>query len=123
MKRILIVDDEEDFCGFTKWSLEALGDFKVSVCSNSAAAIGRVKAFQPDLILLDIMMPGMDGCDIAEKLQDSSKTQDIPIVFITALVTEQEARENQGIIAGRCFVPKPVELSKLIKTIEQTLES
>jgi len=70
-RRILIIDDEEDFCYLIKMSLEAMGDFEVLVCCNGREAVQLVKKQQPDLILLDIMMPGLCGSEIAEEIRNN----------------------------------------------------
>jgi len=116
-RRILIIDDEEDFCYFVKMNLEATAGFEVSVCCDSTEAVRQARKQQPDLILLDIMMPGMSGSDVAEELKNHSDTCDIPIVFSTALVKEEEIEEKNGVIGGRHFIAKPVKISELIDTI------
>jgi CheY-like chemotaxis protein len=120
-RKILIVDDEEDFCDFVKMNLEATTDFEVSVCYDSREAIGKVRGQQPDLILLDIMMPGIGGAEIAEELKDNDDTHDIPIIFLTALVREEEAK-RKGVIGGRRFIAKPVQTKELISIIDGILQ-
>ena len=123
MRRILIVDDERDFCDFVKIALEAADHFEVSVCSNSVEAVEQVRKLRPDLILLDIMMPGVGGSQIADELRNNSDTQDIPFVFLTALVTEEETKRNQSVIGGRYFISKPVEMKRLVFLINRLLDS
>lgn len=118
-KRILIVDDEEDLCDLIKMSLEMTGAFEVSTCSNSKMAIGQVREQRPDLILLDVMMPGIDGPEIAAQLEESKDTKSIPIVFLTALVSGKETRRESGVIGGRFFLPKPVRTQELINMINE----
>ncbi len=120
-RRILIVDDERDFCDFIKIALEVADSFEVSVCSNSVEAVEQVRKLRPDLLLLDIMMPGVGGSQIADKLRSDSDTQHIPIVFITALVTEEETKKNRSVIAGRYFISKPVEIKRLAFLINTLL--
>ena len=103
-KKILIIDDEEDFCSFVKMNLEAMGGFQVSTCSDSRMAIRQVRMQRPDLILLDIMMPGRDGSGIAAELKADKDTQDIPIIFLTALVSEEDTERSDGFIEGRFFL-------------------
>lgn len=112
-RKILLIDDEKDFCYFIKKGLEATGDFEVSVCCDSTGAIGQAKEVQPDLILLDIMMPEVSGSDIAAELKGNWDTQRIPIVFLTALVTKRETEERKGVIGGDYFVAKPVKMNEL----------
>ncbi|MFA5394062.1 MAG: response regulator [Candidatus Ratteibacteria bacterium] len=119
MKKILIIDDEEDFCYFTKKSLEATGNFEVSVCNDSREAMNEVRKVRPDLVLLDILMPRKDGTAIATELKESKDTKDIPFVFLTALVSEQETEKHKNVIGEAHFVSKPVKLQELISIINK----
>jgi len=120
-RRILIIDDEEDFCYLIKMGLEAMGDFEVSVCCDGREAVQLVKKKHPDLILLDIMMPGLCGSEIAEEIGNNEDTQDIEIVFLTVLVRKREIKESKNVIGGRYFIAKPVEMNSLINTINRIL--
>ncbi len=122
-KKILIIDDEENFCGFIKMNLEATRDFEVSICCDGTKAIRQVKREQPDLILLDILMPKVSGPEIAEKLKDDADTQGIPFVFLTAVATEQDVEEKGDIIGGNYVIAKPVRMNKLIHVINEALDS
>lgn len=117
MKRILIVDDERDFCRLMKRNLEAAGDFEVSGCSNSEVATWQAQQEQPDLILLDVAMPGKSGPEVAEELRSLKETKTIPVVFLTALVTWEEIEENKNCIGGEHFIPKPVQTLELVRII------
>ncbi len=116
-KKILIIDDEEDLCDFVKMNLEAVGGFEVSTCSNSRLAVREVRMQRPDLILLDIMMPGRDGPGVAAELRADEDTQDIPVVFLTALVSEEDTRKGAGLIGESFFISKPVRTEKLVEII------
>ena len=116
-KKILIIDDEEDLCDFVKMNLEAVGGFEVSTCSNSRLAVREVRMQRPDLILLDIMMPGRDGPGVAAELRADEDTQDIPVVFLTALVSEEDTRKSAGLIGEGFFISKPVRTEKLVEII------
>ena len=89
--RILVIDDEEDICSFSKSILERTGKFTVEYSTDASAGIQMAKATKPDLILLDINMPGMDGGEVAQTLRDFKATSSIPIVFLTALLRKDEA--------------------------------
>ena len=119
MKKILIIDDEVNFGHFLKKNLEAVGGFEVAVCSDSTQAMRAAKAQRPTLILLDIIMPGISGEDLATQLRSDPDTKAIPIVFLTALVKEQEAAQQSHQIGGDLFVAKPVRIADLVKTINQ----
>lgn len=116
MKRILVVDDEKDFCFFLKKNLEAAGSFDVAICHDGATALSLAENFRPDLILLDILMPGMDGPEVARQLKDNALTQTIPVVFLTAVVKEEEAK-NRDYIGGWRYIAKPVKINELVNLI------
>jgi CheY-like chemotaxis protein len=121
MKRILIIDDEKDFCYFLKRNLEAYGTFDIAICCDSVNAIEEVKKLQPDLILIDILMPKITGSEIAAELIENKNTKDIPFIFLTAIVKEEETETRKNIIGGQYFVAKPVKIDGLIKIINQLI--
>jgi CheY-like chemotaxis protein len=81
---ILCVDDEEDILQVAKLSLEAVGGFRASLCRGSAGAVEMVRDLAPDLILLDVMMPDMDGPATLAKLRSGGAVARIPVIFMTA---------------------------------------
>ena len=93
LDRILHVDDEPDIREVAKLSLEGVGGFTVEVCASGEEALEAVPRFKPDLILLDVMMPIMDGPSTLRALRDGDKTTGIPIVFMTAKVQKLEIAE------------------------------
>ena len=120
-KKILIIDDEEDFTKLVKMNLEATGKYEVKVENKGAIGFDAAKQFRPDLILLDILMPDMEGSEVASQLSDDKDTGSIPIVFLTAIVKQNEIKGNNGFIGGRHFVAKPVNADKLIAIIERAI--
>jgi CheY-like chemotaxis protein len=122
-KKILLIDDEEDFCFFVKGNLENTGEFEVITATRGKKGIELARSELPDLILLDIAMPGMYGDEVASILVSSDKTKEIPIVFLTAMVSEDEVKE--GIpkkIGGRRFIAKPITTEQLVAAIKEVLE-
>src|SRR5271169_1727663 len=113
-KKILIVDDEPGMTRMLKRNLEATFRYVVRTENSSAAAITAASEFLPDLILLDVMMPGMDGGDVAAKISEDSRLSKIPIVFLSAIVTKEEADPTGSNIGGRTFLAKPVKFEDLI---------
>ncbi|MBF0560176.1 MAG: response regulator [Nitrospirae bacterium] len=95
-KRILVVDDEVSFCTLLKLNLEKRGCFEVVATSNPHDVIRLAKEYHPDLILLDILMPEMDGMTLAASLRSNKDTGDIPIAFLTALADEEDVRDVRG---------------------------
>jgi CheY-like chemotaxis protein len=83
-KHILLVDDEDDIREVAGISLEAVGGWQVSSASSGIEAIAKAIAERPDAILLDVMMPGIDGPTTFERLQDEPQTRGIPVILLTA---------------------------------------
>lgn len=90
VNHILCIDDEEDILQVARLSLEAVGGFRVSLCHGSADAVSRALAVQPDLILLDVMMPVMDGPSTLAKLREPGAVPDLPVMFMTAKARPEE---------------------------------
>jgi two-component system OmpR family response regulator len=115
--KILIVDDEK---GFTKVTRLTLPDYEICEENNSARALETARRFQPDLILLDVVMPDFDGGDIAAQFQAEASLKDVPIIFLTAIITEKETEKRQ-LFGGFPFISKPVTPEKLVEEIEKHL--
>jgi len=121
-KRILIIDDEEDFCFFVKGNLERTGEFDVLATSSGKEGIKLARAEKPDLIFLDLNMPGMPGDEVAQTLFERADTQAIPLVFLTALVTKDEmGQDNMASIGGYDYIAKPVTTRELVSVIREIL--
>lgn len=120
-KKILIVDDEEDFCHGLKHALEAKGDFQVLAAADGRSGIRLAESEKPDLILLDIVMPDMSGTEVEEALMESSRTRSIPVIFVTAIVSESELRDSNGYVGSRMFIAKPVVIGELVARINAML--
>lgn len=121
-KRILVVDDEEDFCFFVRENLINSQKFEVVIATSGKPGLALARSERPDLILLDLMMPGMGGEAVAEALRASPETAAIPIVFLTALVTREDAGEKVLKKIGESwFIAKPVRTRSLISAIESVL--
>ncbi|MGA2322815.1 MAG: response regulator [Sedimentisphaerales bacterium] len=120
-KKILIVDDEEKFTKYVKLNLESTGKYEVRVENKGSHGLEAAKAFKPDLILLDVMMPDMDGSEVAAQLKEEESCKNIPVVFLTAIITEQEIDEKGSDIGGHPFIAKPINLKNLISGIEQNM--
>lgn len=123
-KRILLIDDEKDLCFFLKTNLENTGEFDVLVSNRGDEGIELAQREKPDLILLDILMPGMSGDEVAEILLENPATAKIPIIFLTAMVTKEEIGDvmlkKRG---GRNFIAKPITTKEIIAAIKKVLET
>ena len=120
-KRVLLVDDETSFTWILKLSLERTGTYDVRTEHQGSRGLAAAKEFQPDLILLDVMMPDVDGSSVATQLKGDPVTQQIPIVFLTAAVAPEEADAQGGIIGGYPFLAKPVTLERVVACLQQYL--
>ncbi len=92
-KCVLIIDDEEDIREVTQLSLEMLGGWEVKTACCGREGVRKAKAEQPDAILLDVMMPDMDGPTAFQKLQADPHTSHIPVFFLTAMVQPSERQQ------------------------------
>lgn len=119
-KKILVIDDEEDIVTFTKSMLERTGKFDVLTSTDSEIGVGLAKNERPDLILLDINMPQMDGGAVASHLRDCSYTAQIPIIFVTGLLKKEEA-EGKGLIGKNFYMAKPIAPKELVDKIDSVL--
>jgi CheY-like chemotaxis protein len=119
-RRILIVDDDRDASHLIKILLEKNGRYVVLEENDAARAHQSARNFRPDLILLDIMMPGTDGGDVAAQIEADLDLQRTPIVFLTGLVTKAEA---EGVLSFQWHpvLAKPISISELINRIEENL--
>lgn len=120
-KKILIIDDEEKFTKYVKLNLELTSKYVVRVENKGSRGLEAAKSFKPDLILLDVMMPDMDGSEVAAQLKEEEICKNIPVVFLTAIVTKQEIYEKGSDIGGHPFIAKPINLTNLISSIEQNI--
>jgi CheY-like chemotaxis protein len=117
-RRILIVDDEAGFTRLVRLTLEGTGKYEVREENDGTQALAAALEFKPDLVFLDVVMPLVDGGDIAAQLRRAPRLRGVPIVFLTAIVTENEAG---GSIGGFPFLAKPVTLDSLVNCIETQL--
>lgn len=120
-KRILVVDDQARNTRLLKLYLERTNDYVVREVNDAKAALSAAEEFQPHLILLDVMMPGMDGGELAACFQANLKLKAVPIVFLTATVTKEEVEAGGGRRGGCHFLAKPVVLSELVACLKQHL--
>jgi CheY-like chemotaxis protein len=108
LKRILYVEDEADIRAVATMALEAVGGFTVVACSSGAEALEASDAADADLILLDVMMPGMDGPSTLEALRANRPTASIPVVFMTAKVQPAEIAHYKS-LGAIDVIPKPFD--------------
>ena len=116
LSKILIVDDEDDIRTVASMALEFGGGFTVEQASNGQQALNDIPVFKPDIILLDVMMPGMDGPEVFRRMKLDAFAKDIPVIFMTAKVQPHEVQGymNLGAVA---VIPKPFEAMMLASQV------
>jgi CheY-like chemotaxis protein len=119
-RRVLIVDDDPASTHLVKVLLERAGAYLVLEENDAAKAFETTRNFQPDVILLDIMMPQTDGAEVAARIEADPELRSTPIIFLTALVTEPETKAGLR-IEGHRSVAKPINIPELINQIEQSV--
>jgi CheY-like chemotaxis protein len=119
LKRVLYVEDEPDIQAIAKLALEAIGGFSVKLCSSGGEALEIAPAFAPDLILLDVMMPGMDGPSTLKALREIPALASIPVIFMTAKVQSHEVARYKELGALDVIAKPfdPMTLSETVKSI------
>lgn len=122
LERILYAEDEQDIQAVAKLALEMLGGFQVKICGGGQEALAEVGGFAPDLILLDVMMPDMDGPTTLQKLRADPATAAIPVIFLTAKVQPAEVAGFQALGALN-VIAKPFDPMTLAAEIRQIWES
>ena len=122
-KRVLIVDDEESFTRLLQLNLHHTGKYTAQTVNDPAQAIAVASEFLPDLILLDVMMPSLDGGSVALRFHACARLKSIPIVFLTAAVKRSEISEHEGCIGGLPFIAKPVDFQEVVDCIETQLRA
>jgi CheY-like chemotaxis protein len=121
-KRVLVVDDLAGDTRLLKRFLERTNKYEVREENDARAALSAAEEFQPHLILLDILMPGMDGGELASCFRASPKLQAVPIVFLTAKVSKEEVGLCGGRIGKYPILSKPIVLTEVSECLKQLLK-
>lgn len=117
-KKLLVVDDEIEICEFLKSFFEDR-DFKVAVASNGENALNQMSAFHPDIVLLDIQMPGMDGLQVLKKMKEGYSQ--VKVIMVTAVETQEKIEEAMRLGADN-YITKPLSLEYLEKDVQDKIE-
>ena len=124
-KRILVVDDEPDFCAIVQGQLEKEG-FAVELAYDGVQGLEKVQANPPDAIVLDVMMPEMDGYEMCNKLKSDEKYVDIPIILLTAVashVTSTRYSHRDGMSTeADDYIAKPASAEEIVDSIKRLLD-
>jgi CheY-like chemotaxis protein len=118
-KKVLLVDDEKSFTNLLQLNLEQTGNYEVQVVNCSEDARATARAFRPDIMLLDIIMPRMPGGNVVAEFEADPELKALPIVFFTAAVQRSRLEEMDGIISGRPCLAKPASLTEIVAMIER----
>ena len=118
VRRILLVDDDDSVREVARASLELVGGYQVATASSGEECLELSSASPPDAILLDVMMPGLDGPSTFARLRDQPQTAHVPVVFLTAKSQEADQRRLRALgVAG--VIPKPFDPVKLAGELAQ----
>jgi CheY-like chemotaxis protein len=120
--KILIIDDEDDIRRIVRLSLERVGGMQVCDADNGAAGVAAARVERPDAILLDVMMPGMNGPAVLQALRRDALTAAIPVVFLTARLSPSELKRLSSLGAAG-LLTKPFDPMTLAKQVTQLLDA
>ncbi|RHW20526.1 response regulator [Pseudomonas jilinensis] len=121
LQRILHIEDDPSIQDIARIALEVVGGFEVKTCDGGAAGLAAAEAFAPDLVLLDVMMPGMDGPQTLQRLRELPGLQYTPVVFMTAKVQSQEV-EGYRALGAAGVITKPFDPMQLATEIRALWE-
>jgi len=119
-KKILIIDDEPDMLEILKFRLEKNG-YKITTASSGEEGLKKAEKVNPDLILLDILLPGMSGLEVVKRMKKNRATKNIPIIMVTALISRDVKTEglNNG---AEYLISKPFDPAELLAEIKNVIE-
>ncbi len=118
-KKILIVDDEPAILIVSRRRLEANGD-EVITAESGKEGMEKAVTCEPDLVLLDIIMPGLDGYEVCRRLKSSEKTREIPVIIFTASSPQDDSGEKAIEFGAAGYLTKPFESDDLLSIIERS---
>lgn len=117
LTKILYAEDEPDIQIVVETIFESFGKYELKTCSDGIEVLDNIKEYQPDLVLLDIMMPKLDGLSVFSKLQENEKTKNFPVIFMTAKVQSHEV-ESYLETGALGIITKPFDPLNLCSEIE-----
>jgi CheY-like chemotaxis protein len=118
--QILVVDDEADVLSLLRKGLAAEG-YSVITADNGEDAVMLAESEHPDLIILDVLMPGIDGGEVARRLKETPETENIPVIFLTGMFPKREGEEGRE-VGGHILFDKPYDILKLISAMEELMQ-
>ncbi len=121
-KRILVIDDDSNLCSLLQHYLGQSGEYEVLTENLPSQALSSARLFDPDLILLDVNMPGKDGGEVAREFRADRAFSHIPILFLTSLVSSAEAGQREITRGTQRFLAKPVNPEVLLAVVKRMLK-
>ena len=118
--RVLLIDDEPGFTRMLRLNLERRG-FEVKVENDGATAHAAARTFLPDFIFLDVIMPDVDGGEVASRIRSDAGLKEVPIVFLTAGVSKEATRVKGSVIGNETYLAKPASVDEVVRCIEKSL--
>ena len=119
-KNILIIDDEKDILDSLSGFLRRNG-YAVDVADNGRDGLALANAQLPRLIILDLILPDIDGSDVAARLLEDPRTRSIPVIFLTSIMRKSEQEESGPVIANRCIVAKPCSSEEILAHVKEQI--
>jgi two-component system, OmpR family, response regulator len=119
--RVLVVDDEAYITRLLKLNLERTRRFVVQTENAGLNALSAAQQFKPDVVILDVMMPDIDGGDVANVLRTDPELRNVPVIFLTAAVKPEEITVRNGRIGGFPYIAKPLNIRGIIEAIDRCL--
>jgi two-component system OmpR family response regulator len=119
--KVLVVDDDMAASRLLALGLEKTGAFEAKVENVATRALATAREFRPSVILLDVCMPGADGGDVAFRIHGDAALRSTPIIFLTSLVSGQEASSEAVLRGGYEFLAKPASIAKVVDCIDRHL--
>ncbi len=116
--RVLVIDDEPQITRIIRRVLERTSRYEVRTENEATRALAAAREFRPDVILLDVVMPGADGGEVAARIQQDPRLSEVPVVFLTGIVSPDEIGAVGRDIAGRLFMAKPIKFDRLIDRLD-----
>jgi two-component system, OmpR family, alkaline phosphatase synthesis response regulator PhoP len=116
--KVLMIDDETNYPTAFKFLLESKGGYSVTLATSGQMGLDMAKQIKPDMIFLDVMMPGFDGIETLKRLKADKELRNIPVVMLTAVITEKARAETHNLkVEG--YLNKPLEMDLLLAKIEE----
>jgi two-component system OmpR family response regulator len=121
-RRVLVVDDDVNLSRLSAAILESSDRYEAMIVNDSACALATALQFQPDAMLLDVDMPGLSGGDLARYAAENSRLRNVPILFLTGLLTHEDTGNGPIDSGGQQFLAKPVDPEELLVSMDSLFE-